>query len=322
MKLTKYTILTLFIIIPILIINSINSRILIKADQTKLLYENLITNAANDATLSLKNNTEVHINYNNEKEITTNVYEVINTFTSSLYYGFKAFNELNRINIKSYIPVVIIIGYDGYYVYSARECVGLSGQKEIHHTTSPKKHYSYNKSNLIISFTLDDYVEIYDTSKNKLYKGNYNSINILDNTFKENFNSIRRDTIIKGIKEELEYSVNKHNKYAKDLGIIYNFNLPTIDSDIWGKTIEDIGIIVSFQGKRIGTNRYLNIFTMKNAEIIKKKVYKGYINKEDGKKYYCKEGCNKLRGQKVRKEFMNPLEGAKEGFRPCPYCKP
>lgn len=321
MKLIKYTVLTLFVIIPFLIINSVNARISIKVKQTEKLYTNIVNNATEDGVKALKDNTIVNIKYGKEKEITTDSYEVINTFLNSLYYGFEAIGQIDKVHLQGYIPIIIIVGYDGYYIYSAKEYTSYTGEKEIKHILSDKKYYTYkDTNNNIIKFTLDNYIEFLNTSSNELQAGAYNTIDKLDNTLINNFEQIRKNTIIKTLEEELELAVNIHNQYTKDLGIIFNFNIPITDSNIWGRTIEDVGLIVCFQGKKISSNKYLNIFNMKEAKVLKRQEYYGY--EIDGKKYYCRKNCTELINKTIIKQFMSPLEATKEGYRPCKTCTP
>lgn len=69
-----------------------------------------------------------------------------------------------KTEIERYIPAIIIVGYDGFYIYSA-ELVG----GEINYILKPKIPYAYEENNMVINFTLDNYVTIYN--KNGLPSG-------------------------------------------------------------------------------------------------------------------------------------------------------
>ena len=68
-----------------------------------------------------------------------------------------------KAEIESYIPAMIIVGYDGFYIYSA-ELVG----NEIKYILKPKIPYTYEEKNMIINFTLDNYVKIYNKNSGLL----------------------------------------------------------------------------------------------------------------------------------------------------------
>ena len=68
-----------------------------------------------------------------------------------------------KAEIESYIPAMIIVGYDVFYIYSA-ELVG----NEIKYILKPKIPYTYEEKNMIINFTLDNYVKIYNKNSGLL----------------------------------------------------------------------------------------------------------------------------------------------------------
>jgi hypothetical protein len=64
----------------------------------------------------------------------------------------------------------------------------------------------------------------------------------------ENFDEIRRRTIISVITEEMNRQLELHNRYAAWNGISYHFSLPVIDMEEWYRTVDDVTLLCVFQG--------------------------------------------------------------------------
>jgi hypothetical protein len=69
-----------------------------------------------------------------------------------------------------------------------------------------------------------------------------------ENSFEEE----RRRVIISLLKERMTYFMNHHNRIAKFYGINYEFTLPQIEKEEWYRSIDDVGMIVFFQGYPYG----------------------------------------------------------------------
>lgn len=68
---------------------------------------------------------------------------------------------------------------------------------------------------------------------------------------------MRKDIIASTVSQELSYSVNANNLYARQAGIAYNFTFPsTSDADMYNM-VDGVGIIAFMQGISVG-NKYLN----------------------------------------------------------------
>jgi hypothetical protein len=75
--------------------------------------------------------------------------------------------------MKVHMPVQIVVANDGYYVHAWEEGININGtgKSEIFEEWLPKKYYSYYSGYLIINFTLDDNVFIYNTVSGKSWTG-------------------------------------------------------------------------------------------------------------------------------------------------------
>ena len=160
MKIQHWAIIFLIIIIPFSIVcrNVINNKILTLRDETR--YNNIIDNASFDAVAQLK---EFDNEFGLGKNIPLNksiMNAVIDRFFNTLCVNFNlpANREVAEAYFDRYIPAIVIIGYDGLYVYSCENT--NEGYKFV---LKPKIPYAYKvpNSTMTINFTLDNYVKVY-----------------------------------------------------------------------------------------------------------------------------------------------------------------
>lgn len=306
--------------VTLLVLLNIQSENIIKVQQMQTEYNKKIDKAVDDAVDSIveqENGTSIFIN----REV------CLTSFFESLYAGFGILHDKEQQErLKHYIPVLLVTDMDGYYLYRTELILDEDGhQKEISHWTE-KKPYTYAKGNYIYNFTLTDYMKIYDIKSGELLEGKRKELSYY---FKENrileedayFNRIRRNCIIQSISKDMEIAVNQHNRIASNYGITYNFQLPEIDKDTWYQTVDDISLLVVFQGYPYGTVKgYYNRYAFGGAKIYKLDYY--YITKENGVLYYHKENCSKVSSHAFAFPYDSRKECAKTGARPCEDCMP
>lgn len=214
-----------------------------------------------------------------------------------------------------------------------------------------------------INFTMDDYIylKIYRLdSSNKIteieYSKNFyltDSSNngqlvytnlvasgkrtILKSQIIEHLESIKARTIATIAMKEISYAVNKHNTYAEQAGITYNFNFSVESDSAWYETMDGIGMIAIIQGISLG-NRYLNYKAYSASDLIATKKY--YVSKGvtiEGKDlaylgrnlYHISDKCNayleyinSTTEKLIPSFYSNKAEAATQGYYPCPICKP
>ncbi len=260
---------------------------------------------------------------NNKIEISRE--NAVNTFFNTLFINFStAGNKRAESILSAYIPVIVLIDYDGYSVMSIEEYTNSSGETEQKMIWKPKKPYVYERDGFIYLFTLDQKVTVYSPAANRFFEGLPEDIKaslpgtgVLDGDL---FDDVRKRTIIESIRNDVNRAINKHNKYAARFGITYNFSPPSISDGDWYRNIEDIGFLAFFQGIPIGLNgqRY-NSFALGAARIVRKSSY--YIEKSANDLfYYHREKCRIL--TEKNKPYDSCEECALEGAFPCPICNP
>lgn len=201
--------------------------------------------------------------------------EAVNKFFDSLYINFDVMENKNLKNkLRGYVPVVAVVLEEGFYVYYDKT-VHVDGEKQILKDFSKFYPYFYEEKGIEYYFTLTDYIRIIDKSSGEKYGGKHQDlVEIFPQSFlgiEEEYQRIRRNTIISLIMEQLSYYTTEHNKIAKHYGINYHFSLPVIPKEDWYRTIDDISLIALFQGYPYGngiTGTY-NRFAVAGARISK-----------------------------------------------------
>jgi len=234
-------------------------------------------------------------------------------------------DEIAQKRIIGYIPVIVVIDYNGFYVLSSQEYTKAEGYKEISPVWKQKIPYSHTDGSYVYSFSLDNFLEVYDVSNGDFFSGLQEDLksDITSEIIQQNdiFQDARRRTIVEAIQREVNYGINQHNQIARQFGITYSFSLPAIDKEEWYKTIDDVGILTFFQGMPIGIgNERYNNYALGAARVIKGHKYYLQTNSLNGITYYHRENCPLLL---TKEELMDSRkDAAKAGALPCKECKP
>lgn len=239
--------------------------------------------------------------------------ELLATFMTSLYSSMGIVSDVNaQTETEMYIPVILLGDYDGYYVYYYDKYIAEDGYTYSQRKWSEKMPYYYEDSYFIYKFTLSDKVYVYDVnnllnSPQDVIEVDYKEFQKDDtyNDFKahhgdcilfndEAFELIKKGAIINQLEKTLSHYTSKHNSIAQQNGITYNFSFPTGNEDEWAKYIDDVNLLVVFQGYPYGADRdyTFNKIASAGGNIIKKPVY--YVEKRSW--YYLAhiKGCPEL----------------------------
>ncbi|MBO5141587.1 MAG: hypothetical protein J6C46_01080 [Clostridia bacterium] len=165
MKIQHWAIIFVIIILPISIIcrNVISKKNLLLRDETR--YNNIIDNATYDAVAQIVEVSE-GLGYGKNVPITQGVANAaIDRFfnTLSVNFNLPTGREYAESYFCQYIPAIIIVGYDGLYIYSYEPTA--SGYEFV---LKPKIPYATKykigdkqEDYVTVNFTLDNYVKIY-----------------------------------------------------------------------------------------------------------------------------------------------------------------
>ncbi|AOZ91102.1 hypothetical protein [Paenibacillus crassostreae] len=316
----KLSIFSVLILLPYFIINNINLEQNRQTLIIELRYNRAIDTATQDAARALLTNSSQRdeSQYETLKRVKINKEEAVETFFNSLYLNFGVFNDTaGQGVVDNYVPVVMIVGYDGYYVYSWDEYINASGEKEIKHVWSPKKPYDYvDQDGNTFAFTLDDYVVVNRNVDQKWVEGfrseitSEASISLLNDSDK--FDQVRRTTIVNALQQDLEMVINQYNRYSKRLGVAYTFTIPLISEEDWHNTINDVGVLAFVQGIPMG-EKYYNNYALGGSRIVKKEIFNGII--ANGRKYYySRNAC--VSTFTTEEMFTSERDAASSGYIP------
>ncbi|MEX3624893.1 hypothetical protein [Viridibacillus arvi] len=128
----------------------------------------------------------------------------------------------------------------------------------------------------------------------------------------DEFEQVRKQTIVSTMQEEFAYYINVHNTYTKQLDINYEFAIPLISQEDWYNTVDDVGVFAFIQGypfKRV--NDVYNQHAFAGARIFRSEVIFG--STVDNKKVFYNKSCGF--DYKATEIFNTKKEAAKEGYR-------
>ncbi|MCD1261265.1 hypothetical protein B5M42_020910 [Paenibacillus athensensis] len=319
MRIIKLAIVGVLLVFPLYIILGLRIAEQRQALLTELRYNAAIDAAVDDAAKALILNADQgkEAQYDSAKRMSVNKEEAIQAFYRTLYMNFGVWEDtISQGDLNRYIPAVVVIGYDGYWVYAEDEFTNAVGEKELRPVWGPKKPYAYvDAQGNSLSFTLDDYVTAYEQSSGSWKHGfrseigGSSAIPLLHDA--ATFEQVRRSTIVNAIQNELAYRINLHNRYAARAGISYTFTLPTISQEDWNSTIDDIGVLAFVQGIPMGTGTYNN-YALGGSRVLQKQVYAAAL--KNGIPYYYLRSCSMP--YPVRETFSYAKNAAQQGYIP------
>ncbi|WMJ87539.1 hypothetical protein [Anaerocolumna sp. MB42-C2] len=316
MKITNLAII--FFVLELLMITLIDIRLnnLTAITNKQVEYNKALDNAIDDGVMNL-------VEVDSNRKLILNKEVAVQQFFESLFANFGVIGNSHLENrLKNYIPVILVTDTDGFYInYS--ELYRSNDEVLTVSKWSEKIPYFYEDNNIIYKFTLGDYITLYDRSANLIYEGDYHDLNAhFPGTLlaKDAFDQIRRSVIIGKIEEKMNYYINLHNNIAEQYGITYRFWLPQINKADWYQTVNDISMLVIFQGypyNAAGLDTY-NRYALGGARIKKSSAY--FITKINDLKVYHKDSCKRIADSGI--PYYTKEECALEGAFPCPDCNP
>ncbi len=290
----------IFLIVALVINEKIAALTAISRAQNR--YNNALDNAVSDALLEV-------VDCDMGERTTIDYAEITHSFFRYLSWNLGASPEsLTESMLLQYTPVIAYVVDDGVYLMnqkieesSINDSIGgtsvvnippvisstmledqplLWENQSVWNTSMEisKKYLFYKeRKGFAIQYTLSDYIRIQNLSTMEVEEGVYNDLvgmypEILPES-REAFDQERRLVIIQCITEEFSRSIEQHNRIAKKYGIQYQFQLPVIPNEEWYRTVNDISMIVLFQGYPYGNSTlgYYNKVALGGARLYKEK---------------------------------------------------
>lgn len=274
MKLSHYTIIFFILILPFSIIvrNNMKEYFLTLKDEVRL--NNAIDVATMDALDTLIDmNDEFQMLYIDSRfDVNqTLAKEAVKTFfkTFAINYNMPYIPGSTENYFSVYVPAILVIGYDGFFVYSVDETDGGTFAYQM----SPKIPYSYvdPDTGVIVNFTLGNYIRIF--TNGRFYQGiltdNYTNDSLIrySNEYLSAFNN-NNDEALKALPELTEdMSIILAALYNKQY---YNPSEKLIPSFLLSSSEKnDIPLLQDYQR---GTLQNASKFHEKRREVIVKLI--------------------------------------------------
>jgi hypothetical protein len=352
MKITDFAILVCFIFLSVSLSIDISQRKLIQSENQKINYDEIMYMATEDASGALiesvnESNYEDFADGNvmQNPKLKLDINKALLSFYKTLYLNMGIENDVIAQNgLKDFLPVKIVVANDGFYINAREEVRNEAGKNEVAEIWLPEKPYSYydKQSELVINFTLSDYLFVYDTLTGKYIEGQafeleqiYPQASLFKGTdkifgnkdFEEtNFDKTRRRVIIDMIREDLEFYACKYNYIAKQNGESYSFNIPYISLDQWKNTINNISFIAFLQGLPVGPDKY-STFGFGGSKIVRADILYTSGQAFEGGSYHLKNcplinQAGSLSGLYITDSFTRRFEAAEAGYHQCKMCNP
>lgn len=292
MKITDWAIILIIIAVPFLWINQVKVQDVREVNALQLKYNTALRVAAQDGVTALNINTDQQYenSYSSLKFMRSDRELAIASLKRTLFTNFGIEDDpIGKNTLMSYIPVIVVIEYDGYSTYAINDLSNSDGEAAVVHAFRPKKPYVYfDDVGNSISFTLDNYVTAYEASSQNWTQGFQHELSDHLNIalLKDNdlFEQVRRSTIVRSIEEDMEKIIYQHNQYTANLGVKYVFTLPVISQEDWNNSIDDVGILIFLQGIPLGS-QYYNNYAFSGGRLMKTTPIIGGVD-NSGLKYY------------------------------------
>lgn len=321
MKWIEWAIVGVLIFLPFYVVNRVEAQLLRRTLLTEIRYNAALDAAVDDAARLLIVNADQQreVAYASAKRIALNKDEAIASFYRTLEAGFGIAGDPVALGaLQRYIPAIVIVGYDGFYVWAEEEWQAADGTAIIKPVWGAKRPYAYTDgAGNSISFTLDQQVLAYDASSRSWHEGlrgdiqREASIPLLRDAAL--FEQVRRSTIVRAIQDELAYRINLYNEASVRNGVAYTFTLPLISDEEWNNTVDDVGVLAFLQGIPMGAKVY-NQYALGGSRILKRPVIIGA--RRGGMKVYFRSDCGY--GYPAEETFASEQEAARKGYMPLP----
>ncbi|MEC0259888.1 hypothetical protein [Paenibacillus lautus] len=321
MKWIEWAIVGALLFLPFAIVNRNETDTLRRTVLTEMKYNAALDAAVDDAASLLVVNAsqQQEAQYGSVKRVALNKEEAIAAFYRTLDASFGiADDPVTQGALHRYIPAIVIVGYDGFYVYSEQEWTGTDGKTVMEPAWRTKKPYAYaDSAGNSLSFTLDQQVLAYDAASRSWHEGlrqdirQQTTIPLLQDAAL--FEQVRRSTIVRTIQDELAYQINRYNETVSRNGLIYTFTLPLISDEDWNNTVDDVGVLAFVQGIPMGTKVY-NSYALGGSRIVKSPTIIGA--KKGRLKVYYRSSCGYT--YPAEETFASEQAAARKGYMPLP----
>lgn len=318
MKITDLAIVFTAVFFPMFLILGMRAESLEDVRFAEMKYTGALRTAVQDGGMKLNDNEtqSKESAYDSVKYMRADKEQALESFSRTLYINMGIGDDkAAQAAFWWYIPAIVVLDYDGYYLFVSQPYVDDDGEELMEHRWTPKIPYAWNDgSGNSIQFTLDSYVQVYESNSSIWHSGfrkdliGRTGVALLDH--EDVFEQVRRITIVNTVQERLAYYIQLHNQVALRNGISYTFTLPLISQEEWVNTIDDIGMMAFIQGIPMG-EQYYNNYALGGGRLVKAPTYFGAVD-DRGLPYYYRDTCSF--NDRVEEVFPSAKEAAAAGY--------
>lgn len=323
MKITDWAIIFVLLVTPMLWLGSLHIENAREMNRLDIRYTTALKTSAQDGGQALNRNElqRFENGYGSDKWMRADKEQALAAFLRTMYVNFDVADDwVGQQALHAFIPAVVVIDYDGYYVYAARAGSEYDQESSLIHHWGDKKPYVYaDAGGNSIAFTLDSYVTVYDAAEKRWLSGRQDELKdetvipLLQDNLR--FEAVRRSAIVHSIEQDLEQAIHLHNDYAARQGVRYTFTLPTISQEEWNNTLDDVGIIAFLQGIPVG-DRYYNNYALGGGRLVRSSTILGIVDLVTGMKYYERDSCATVKDGRylIEEVFSSEQAAAAKGY--------
>ncbi|WP_366295474.1 hypothetical protein [Paenibacillus sp. AN1007] len=319
MKITELSIVFVLIFFPLFYIFTLRTHDVQKASELAYRYQTALQTAVMDAGAVMHQNEKQHAEagYESIKFVRADKELALSAFTQTMALNMGIQNDPPAVqHMFDYIPAIVILDYDGYYMYAKETAMTGEIERSFRHVWSAKKPYTYSDSDgNSINFTLDGYIYAYDAGAGKWIEGFQqelaadSTITLLQDTAV--FEQVRRSRIVTRVQDDLADVINRHNEFARKNGISYLFTMPLISQEDWYNSINDTGLMAFIQGIAAGDQK-INNYAIGGGRLVKRTAVVGGMDSATGIKYHYPATCNP--GFRAEEVFTTAKQAAARGY--------
>lgn len=321
--------IALLIVLPIMFFADLKLEAMKTAQNNKMLYDVIIEDAVQDAASELSEPFELDSyelgrrgRERDIKKTAPNLEKALERFYKTMYINMNIDEDkAAQEGFKIYCPLKLVVGYNGYFINTWEK--SDTQKNTVREVWKPEKFYTFEdkKNKLIINFTLDNSVSVYDINTKKWTEGDNNVLAAQYSNcdiFKDkNFKTFKQKVIVDLIQKDLEYYTAVNNSIARQNHWAYDFKISYLSDDKEFNTISDVSFFAFFQGLPVqGTNDTYSTYSFGISRIVNKEKYVG--NSINGIKYYHSTKCPLSGGSTVI--FDTKTKAAAQGYYPCTKC--
>lgn len=320
MRITDWAIVVVLIVIPLLWIGSLRAGQLREVSRLQVQYTSALRTAVQDggAALNINELQYFESGYGSYKFMKVDKEQGLEAMLNTLAINLGIEDDpIARKMMMMYIPAVLVIDYDGYYIYALHESV-KDNLVVSEHRWEPKRSFLYrDNAGHSVAFTLDSYVTMINTFTGEEIQGTYEDVVLAADVplFEdhEEFEMVRHSSIVRRIEEDLARTIQRHNQHTLRLGFSYVFTFPFISQEDWNNTVDDVGMFVFLQGLPVG-DQYYNNYALGGGRLVKVKNMAGGIDPVSGIKYQMKNQNDIPLPFPANELFTNKADAARKGY--------